>query len=358
MRGLICCILILAASIESTFAANYPFRLEQNKNGNVVTLIAVNDGPAPVHYSAWIERWSNVQSSRPWPFNQVAPPYSRTKAAVLYPLNAYQSWSFQFRHQFRPGNPGAIHSPNAIYRLPYPDGLKFRITQSPGQNITTHKDIGSFQAVDINMPEGTPVLAAREGVVIDTENRYGTGAKTEYFSDKANYVNVLHDDGTWAGYAHLKQNGVAVYVGKQVKAGQIIGFSGSSGYSSGPHLHFVVQKNNGQQVISLPFRFYTKFGRPFGPVAGQSHLADYSMPSVPVQQAAQTYRPIQPQANTKAVEGKSNSLAGQIGRMTNPVVTIGLVVMVSTGIVLALLAIREGINRRKWQSQKNHRDGW
>jgi murein DD-endopeptidase MepM/ murein hydrolase activator NlpD len=71
---------------------------------------------------------------------------------------------------------------------------------------------------------------------------------------------VLHDDGSMALYAHLREGGVLVRAGERVTLGQMIGYSGSTGYSSGPHLHFAVQVNGGLQLVSVPFRMIGPHG--------------------------------------------------------------------------------------------------
>src|SRR5690625_5722784 len=69
------------------------------------------------------------------------------------------------------------------------------------------------------------------------------GDNLEYFGPRANFVRILHDDGSMALYAHLDYGGVSVRDGQRVKRGQRIGRSGNTGFSTGPHLHFVVQVN-------------------------------------------------------------------------------------------------------------------
>jgi murein DD-endopeptidase MepM/ murein hydrolase activator NlpD len=71
---------------------------------------------------------------------------------------------------------------------------------------------------------------------------------------RANFIRILHDDGSMALYAHLAVDGVLVRIGQEVTAGQRIGLSGNTGFSTGPHLHFAVQVNRGMQLMSIPFR--------------------------------------------------------------------------------------------------------
>ncbi|PKM01377.1 MAG: peptidase M23, partial [Gammaproteobacteria bacterium HGW-Gammaproteobacteria-7] len=62
-------------------------------------------------------------------------------------------------------------------------------------------------------------------------------------------------DGTHSAYLHLSRGSVRVRPGQQVKVGTLLGKSGNTGRSTGPHLHFVVQKPYGSSMLSIPFRF-------------------------------------------------------------------------------------------------------
>jgi murein DD-endopeptidase MepM/ murein hydrolase activator NlpD len=73
-------------------------------------------------------------------------------------------------------------------------------------------------------------------------------------------VRLLHDDGAMSVYAHLKTDGVHVRVGQRVRAGQPIGLSGNTGFTTGPHLHFAVQVNRGMRLESIPFRMRSPQG--------------------------------------------------------------------------------------------------
>jgi murein DD-endopeptidase MepM/ murein hydrolase activator NlpD len=124
------------------------------------------------------------------------------------------------------------------------------------------------------MPEGTPVYAARGGVVVkikDDSNRGGSSMKYDCYN---NYVLVRHDDGTLGHYCHLKKNGVQVKAGQRVKTGDWIALSGNTGFSSGPHLHFCVFKTrNGRERDSIPIRFNAAEGDGLTLATGRKYKA-------------------------------------------------------------------------------------
>ncbi len=147
----------------------------------------------------------------------------------------------------------------ALYRLPWRDGRTFTVIQAPDGRITSHFTKATRYAVDIAMPEGVAVVAARDGAVEALEVRYG--AEGESVSYEGNFVRVRHADGTAAIYAHLRRGGVTVAVGDPVAAGQLLGYSGASGEIEVPCLHFAVvrvQKNSAgwSEDLSIPITFY------------------------------------------------------------------------------------------------------
>ena len=169
-----------------------------------------------------------------------------------------------------------------LYRLPWPEGLSFMFIQAPGGRITTHFTKATLHAVDIAMPTGVPVLAARDGTVEALEMRYGANAEEEPFSYEGNFVRVRHADRTAAIYAHLDHKGVVVTAGETIRRGQVLGYSGSTGDVTEPQLHFAVirtEKNSSgwQEDVSVPVTFYV--GVPpvaFSPRAAVRVTANYS----------------------------------------------------------------------------------
>ncbi len=144
-----------------------------------------------------------------------------------------------------------------IYNLPFEHKKKVFLIQGY-ESMFSHK---GEKALDFKVKMGTKVCAARGGVVIaareDSDKR---GLKTENLSD-GNYIFIKHDDGSEANYWHFKKDGVLVNVGDTVKAGQVIGLSGNTGFSAFPHLHFEVRGYDATgKYGQLPTRFYTKQG--------------------------------------------------------------------------------------------------
>ena len=122
------------------------------------------------------------------------------------------------------------------YILPYPVDDSFEVYQSYCWPTGGHRD---QLAYDFTIPIGHPITASRAGTVRlvkedSPDNGIGVG--------EHNFVHIEHSDGTTGFYAHLMQFGILVTVGGQVVQGQIIGYSGNSGESGSPHLHFGVYR--------------------------------------------------------------------------------------------------------------------
>lgn len=112
----------------------------------------------------------------------------------------------------------------------------------PGSVITTQwMGYPGHTGMDFAKPLGTPIQAAAAGVV----------SKQFYHGMYGNMVDLSHGDGFSTRYAHMLAN-VAVRLGQVVKAGQVIGYEGSTGNSTGPHLHFETLQN-GSPMNPAPF---------------------------------------------------------------------------------------------------------
>jgi murein DD-endopeptidase MepM/ murein hydrolase activator NlpD len=137
----------------------------------------------------------------------------------------------------------------------------------------THVTPDSQYAVDIGVPDGTPIYAAREGTVINARHDSFRGGTDPAMMDQANMVEILHDDGTIALYAHLHWESIRVQPGQAVRRGQYIADSGNTGLSTGPHLHFAVIRNAGMFAESVPLQFAGAAGAAVTPQTGMTLTA-------------------------------------------------------------------------------------
>jgi murein DD-endopeptidase MepM/ murein hydrolase activator NlpD len=218
-------------------------------------LTFVNAAGGPVSIDITVDRSTNSQSDPPLPARLVLAATSETHAVRVTPINPHAGFSYSFRYAYMPGDFRAQADPKARYHLPFPADRQFRVAQAFAGKAS-HTDAQNHYAVDIGMPEGTPVLAAREGVVMTLDNDfYGAGLDMARYGDRANNIRIVHADGTMAVYAHLQLESARVRVGQRVRAGQVLALSGDTGYTSGAHLHFCVQINSNMQLISVPFQF-------------------------------------------------------------------------------------------------------
>ena len=142
-----------------------------------------------------------------------------------------------------------------LYYLPWAAGQSFRCIQ-PGPGSFSHEGRDEH-AVDFAMPEGTALHAARGGVVLAVKDDSDRGGSTREFAADGNYVHIGHADGTRSVYLHLRHDGAAVAVGARVRQGDLVGFSGGTGWSTTPHLHFAVERPDPEtrRWVSIPFAF-------------------------------------------------------------------------------------------------------
>jgi len=135
---------------------------------------------------------------------------------------------------------------NYEYELPFQKGSKHQVVQGYG-GLFSHSHIA---AIDFEMPIGTPILAAREGVIYSYKDDSDEGGIFSKYKNKANYIIIKHNDGSFGCYWHLKRNGVWVKRG-HVSKGQQIGLSGGTGLVLKPHLHFSVKRILNYQMNSF-----------------------------------------------------------------------------------------------------------
>lgn len=226
---------------------DHQVRLERKQQGAAEQLIVHNELYAPVEVELKLESTANLAQPA-GTLRRVVSPRSQLLLTTLAPQDPNQPMRFTPRLRHALGDP--YQAPRQFaYPLPWRGG-PFRLTQGANGRYSHFTPKGRY-AFDIAMPEGTPIIASRAGVVVKVENQQ-TGRGT---NPSGNFVRILHDDGTMGVYLHLMKGSVQVREGSHVAAGQLIARSGNTGNSTGPHLHFVVQRNVGLALESIPFEF-------------------------------------------------------------------------------------------------------
>lgn len=143
---------------------------------------------------------------------------------------------------------------NFQYGLPFQRKKAYKLIQGFKGKFSHNKPASMF-ALDFAMPIGEKICAARAGRVVRVREDSREGGPSAKYRGKDNHVVVLHEDGTLGYYVHLKYNGVLVEEGQEVEEGDVLALSGNTGYSTRPHLHFVIRKPTIDGPVSIPFQF-------------------------------------------------------------------------------------------------------
>ncbi|HKQ40019.1 MAG TPA: M23 family metallopeptidase [Verrucomicrobiae bacterium] len=212
----------------------------------------------------------NLKGTTNFPFTAVFAPKKVTEAFKLFPADTNAGWNYSYTCRYTIGSTAVKHDNSYVYSLPYAQGATFKVTQ--GYNGSYSHTGPEQYAIDWKMSPGTPVHAARDGVVVKIKDDSDKGGPDRKFENAANYILIRHADGSIGNYAHLSKAGAKVLLGQKVKAGDLIGLSGNSGFSTGPHLHFAVFKTkNGSERESIPVRFRTLNAAAVTLAEGQSY---------------------------------------------------------------------------------------
>ena len=240
--------------------------VETLREGASVRLLASNRTRAPQSLRIALPELTNLRPLGAAPFRAVLEPGEQRVVGSLVAHSPELPTGFRFEWSAAPGSMLARHDDRWRYRMPFGGDSPRVLGQGVGGRYS-HEGSGRY-AFDFSMPWGTPVLAARPGRVIAVrdDTRASRAMRRRY--DQANAVEVLHADGTIATYAHL-QRGALVAVGQEVATGERIGLSGDTGFSTGPHLHFMVWRRTADlHWTSVPIRFDDGSAHGFQPQTG------------------------------------------------------------------------------------------
>jgi murein DD-endopeptidase MepM/ murein hydrolase activator NlpD len=226
------------------------------RHGGVITCHVTNCLEATVTLTVHL---TNMRPVKALPGTFVAGEGTRQWEFLV--IDPSKAWKYDYRLRWRAGGQVAHQDTHHAYRLPFPTDMPRKVIQTNFGKHSHGAGSGDEYATDFSMPVGSPVCAARSGLVVAVKqdsDKQGVGPE---FSKFGNFVVVRHDDGTFGQYLHLQQNGALVEVGQHVTTGQLIAHSGHTGNSTTPHLHFCVFVNiDGSTKKSLPIRWQTPSG--------------------------------------------------------------------------------------------------
>lgn len=166
----------------------------------------------------------------------IPPKTKRFKIGELNALKPTRNTEFSYRYTMTMGDVTMSNYESSYeYDLPFSRGNEFEIFQGYNGKFSHQNE----NSLDFSMPEGTEILSAREGKVVELIQNNTRSCPREECNKYNNYITIMHADGSFAQYTHIKTNSSRYKIGDDVKKGEVIAYSGNVGWTSGPHLHFV-----------------------------------------------------------------------------------------------------------------------
>ncbi|MFA0961637.1 M23 family metallopeptidase [Roseivirga sp. BDSF3-8] len=252
------------------FATDEPEVYYKKSEDGAYLFYADNESYSPYQVEISFTQKENLKVGVPLPYFFVVDGKEKQKFLFKAVPTGEGTMRLKYSFSFLKGDPSA--KPDGyLYHFPFAHGEKRRVDQGYFGKFSH----ANLHAVDFHMKEGEPVYAARGGLVVEVREDSNRGGANPAYEKHGNKVIILHEDGTFGEYAHLKQYGVTVEVGEEVSAGQLIAKSGNTGFSSGPHLHFMVYKAEKLFHTTVPVKFRSHAGKPVEVKQGKFYYATH-----------------------------------------------------------------------------------
>ncbi|MDH3588370.1 MAG: M23 family metallopeptidase, partial [Gammaproteobacteria bacterium] len=145
-------------------------------------------------------RARNLQAHGPNPVTVTVPPNESLVVMKANKRDENRSTWYRYNFDWTVGDKDAVHDDAVVYRLPYAPGKRYGVLQGYGSRFS-HTGLERY-TIDFNMPVGTPVHAARGGVVARVVEQHDKGCWSDGCGAYANFLVVLHDDSTTGEYYH------------------------------------------------------------------------------------------------------------------------------------------------------------
>lgn len=226
-------------------------KLYSEKIDNSFNLLVDNDEFCPISIKIDLEL-TNMSSSNGNHKIFVVPAKAKgfliSKIQVIKPNGG---GGYKTKSQANYGDSSVSKPVDYNYSLPFQKGKSFTIYQGYNGSFSHQNE----NSLDFTMPIDTKITAARDGVLVKVVENNDQNCADKSCASFNNYILMYHNDGTFSQYVHLKQDGAIVQEGDIIKENDIIGYSGNTGWSNGPHLHFMVFIQKIDKQVSLKTKF-------------------------------------------------------------------------------------------------------
>ncbi len=245
--------------------------VDEVRDGDKIGLRATNVHEFPITFTLRV-RTRNLVTNGPKTITETLDANQSRLVMTLSEDGGDRKGRYRISCDWTIGDKDALHDEEQLYLLPYESGKSYRVLQGYGSRFS-HRGLEQY-AVDFNMSVGTPVHAARAGIVARIEEANDKGCWDNGCGAHANYIVIVHNDGTTGEYYHLQRNGALVDVGDHIIAGKKIALSGNTGHTTMPHLHFAVYRAaEWGNTQSIPVRFLSSAGIVHSPRRGGRYQA-------------------------------------------------------------------------------------
>ncbi|MGE0085185.1 MAG: M23 family metallopeptidase [Desulfococcaceae bacterium] len=253
---------------EASGAQNSPIRVRKDGSNDQPVFYVSSIYPGPVEVEFQMTKAVNVLSDPPLPARFIIPDGQEVKTFALRAAHPGAVLSYAYKFVFTPGVPGAQHRPPGPYLPPFQKGLRFRIGNGFSPESFQNNPYNAY-SVSILMPPGTQVCAARSGILTEIgEQSFRRQTAEGITEEKSVLIRILHDDGTMSVYTHLQPGSIPFSPGTRISQGQVIAVLGNFTLSGASSLIFIIQKNEGMRLVSVPFEFAECGGKKVIPVRG------------------------------------------------------------------------------------------
>jgi murein DD-endopeptidase MepM/ murein hydrolase activator NlpD len=208
---------------------------------------AFNGEPVPATIVLTFRSPENLQPGAGRPIERVVPPESDMILVRMRNIVQDRSTRPELTISIDLGASTTEADADHLYAVPFGGNRPRELSQ--GFNGAGSHLASMRYSLDFAMPQGTPVLAARAGIVFYLQDGFTVGGTDPDLLERANLVVVAHSDGTMASYGHLMR-GIPVSIGDTVGVGDGLGWSGATGFAGQPHLHFHI----GKRLLGTPGR--------------------------------------------------------------------------------------------------------